>query len=203
MYPALANRARKAAGTRKNEESFSRTLFMQHEKFMDLALGEAQKALEVGEFPVGCVLVHNDQVVARGRRCHSGMAAVSELDHAEIVALRSLAAKSFSFDLHGLVAYATMEPCLMCYAALLLNGVRTIVYGCEDAMGGGLGLDLTRLSPLYRDMTVVITGGVRRLESLRLFRRFFSDPDNKYWQGSLLAEYTMAQPLAEEGRDND
>ena len=169
----------------------------QHEYFMDLALREAEKALAAGEFPVGCVLVRQGRVVARGRRLNSTGMAVNELDHAEIVALRALAAEE-PFPAPGeVVAYATMEPCLMCYAALLLSGVRTFIYGYEDAMGGGLGVELARLSPLYREMQVSITGGVRRDESLRLFRRFFADPANTYWQGSALAAYTLA--LGEKG----
>jgi tRNA(adenine34) deaminase len=161
--------------------------------YMDLALSQASEALAAGEFPVGCVIADGAGLVAEGRRRHSREQA-NELDHAEIVALRTLLDNSPAIDRAGLTVYSTMEPCLMCFSTLLLNGVHRIVYGYEDVMGGGTNLDLTPLAPLYRTMRVEVFPGVRRAESLALFRDFFADPANGYWQGSLLAEYTLAQP---------
>lgn len=161
---------------------------------MKQALSEAEIALAAGEFPVGCVLVAGDEIVARGRRLNSRTEPLSELDHAEIVALRSLAASNAPLKA-PLTAYSTMEPCLMCYASLLLNGVSTVVYAFEDPMGGGTGLELQRLSPLYRQMSPVVIGGICRIKSLSLFKRFFQNPTNSYWQDSFLASYTLAQAL--------
>jgi len=81
----------------------------------------------------------------------------------------------------------------MCFATLLLNGVRRFVFAYEDAMGGGTGLDLATLTPLYREMQVELVPHIRRGESLALFKAFFANPANPYWRGSLLAEYTLAQ----------
>ena len=164
-----------------------------HEHFMRLALEQAQKALDVGEFPVGCLLVRNGKVVAVGKRTHSRNREANELDHAEITALRELFAKKPEIDRSAITCYSTMEPCLMCYTTLLLNGVRHIVYGYEDAMGGGASLDLTTLTPLYQDMEVSITPHVLRKESLTLFKAFFANPQNDYWQESYLARYTLEQ----------
>jgi tRNA(adenine34) deaminase len=170
-----------------------------HENFMRQALAEARQSLAANEFPVGCVLVREGVVVASGRRINSRGPETNELDHAEIVALRNLTGGGSVPDRSGLTAYCTMEPCLMCYAALLLNGVCNIVYAYEDAMGGGTGITLTQLPRLYRRQQVVITPFILRPESLELFRRFFENPDNDYWQGSHLAEYTLksaADPLS-------
>jgi tRNA(adenine34) deaminase len=60
-------------------------------------------------------------------------------------------------------------------------------------MGGGTDLDLAGLKPLYRQMEVEVIPQVCRTESLELFREFFNNPDNDYWQDSLLAEYTLRQ----------
>jgi tRNA(adenine34) deaminase len=87
----------------------------------------------------------------------------------------------------------------MCYVTLLLNGIRTIVYAYEDIMGGGTNLDLNKLTPLYREMSVAITPHILRRESLELFRIFFADQDNTYWQDSPLARYTLEQIAAETG----
>jgi len=163
-----------------------------HMAFMQQALVEAEAALAAKEFPVGCVLVSGGEIVARGKRRNSSGPGLTELDHAEIMALRALAASS-SAPPQPLVVYATMEPCLMCYAALLLNGVRTIVYAYEDVMGGATATLLDRLPSLYQTMAPQIISDVGRNESLALFRRFFNDPANEYWRGSLLARYTLQQ----------
>jgi tRNA(adenine34) deaminase len=160
---------------------------------MTAALAEAEQALAAGEFPVGCVLVHEGEIVASGRRLNSQGPATNELDHAEIVALRQLFATRPELDRSRITAYSTMEPCLMCYSTLLLNNIRTIVYGYEDVMGGGTNLPLTHLLPLYQAMQPSITPHVLREESVALFKKFFADPRQAYWQGSLLADYTLRQ----------
>jgi tRNA(adenine34) deaminase len=163
---------------------------------MRLALQQAQQALANHEFPVGAVIVAGDEPVAIGRRENSRNETANELDHAEIVALRDLLGRRPDIDRRTLTVYSTMEPCLMCYSAMLLNGIRTFVYAYEDAMGGGTGLQLMGLPPLYQAMApeVRILPHVLRQESLALFKSFFTSPENDYWQGSLLADYTLAQP---------
>ncbi len=164
-----------------------------HEHFMHIALDEAKKALAAGEFPVGCVLVYNNEVIARGHRAHSGPENRNELDHAEIVALHNLFETHPDINPGGITCYCTMEPCLMCFAALLLSQVCTIVYGYEDAMGGGTKLPLGTLTPLYKNMKVDILPAVLRAESLALFKEFFSNKNTDYWQDSYLAEYTLSK----------
>ncbi len=164
-----------------------------HEHFMRIALDEAKLALNAGEFPVGCVLVANGQVLARGCRQHSQGSQPFELDHAEIVALRDLEAHHPEADRTAITAYSTMEPCLMCLATLMLNNVTRIVYAFEDVMGGGAGLDRQGLAPLYRDKEVTLMPGVLRAESLALFQQFFRDPANRYWQESPLAQHVLSQ----------
>ena len=171
-----------------------------HETYMREALLEAREALVAGEFPVGCVMVHGEEIVSRGRRINSKAPNENELDHAEITALRKLFAQHPEIERSRIVVYSTMEPCLMCYVTLLLNGIRTIVYAYEDIMGGGTSLDLKELTPLYREMSVEITGHILRRESLALFKTFFSGQDNAYWQDSALARYTLAQTAAETGK---
>jgi tRNA(adenine34) deaminase len=163
-----------------------------HEFFMEGALTEAESALRRGEFPVGAVMVLNNRIVSRGARTNSKSGG-NELDHAEIVALRILREQVPETNLSEVVLYSTMEPCLMCFSALILNGIRTIVYGYEDVMGGGTGLDLSTLPSLYREMEIDIIPGVCRNQSLNFFKQFFLDENNLYWRGSLLARYTLEQ----------
>ena len=164
----------------------------EHELFMTAALGESAKAARAGDFPVGCVLVLNKQIVATGFRRNSTING-NEIDHAEIVALRELISVQNSADLSEVILYSTMEPCLMCFSTLILNGIRTIVYGYEDAMGGGTQLKLDELPPLYADMKVTVIPHILRNQCLHLFKEFFSDNENVYWKDSLLARYTLQQ----------
>lgn len=166
-----------------------------HEHFMRIALGQAEEALALGEFPVGAVIVHRERIVATGQRHHTlaQKESVNEIDHAEVLALRTLLAREEPIDPAELVVYATMEPCLMCFSTLILNGLRHIVYAYEDVMGGGTNLPLSQLSPLYAEMEVVVTSHVLRQQSLKLFQRFFANPENQYWKDSLLANYTLNQ----------
>ena len=132
---------------------------MGHEEYMAMALEQAQDAFEKGEFPVGCVIVENGKVIARGGRCGTGskMRIASEIDHAEIRALKSLEVSQIRFDPEKTALYATMEPCLMCYGAIILSGIRTIVYAYEDAMGGGTGCSFENMPPLYKNSRINMT----------------------------------------------
>lgn len=161
---------------------------------MDLALREAEKALGRGEFPVGCVFVAGGRVLARGSRRGTAAGGGDELDHAEILALRRLARRRPPADPAAVTLYCTLEPCLMCFGALLIHGIGAVVYAYEDVMGGGTGADRSAMRPLYRDRTIRVRAGVRRKESLSLFKRFFRDPRQSYWRGSLLARAVLDEP---------
>jgi tRNA(adenine34) deaminase len=161
---------------------------------MDDALEMAEAALAQGEFPVGSVIADGSAVVARGHRTGTTTGAPNEIDHAEINALKQLSMTGPHLDRADLTIYSTMEPCLMCFAAIVLSGVKRIVYAYEDVMGGGTACDLNRLPLLYRKAQPTVIAGIRRRASLNLFQRFFAEPGNDYWADSLLSRYTLSQP---------
>jgi len=164
---------------------------------MRIALTEAEAALDAGEFPVGCALVQDGRVIAQGRRTHSSGSHYNELDHAEVSTLRLLLAEKPQTDCRLITAYSTMEPCLMCYATLLLSGIRRFVWAFEDIMGGGTNIPLDQLHDLYSAMRVELVPNVLRRESLILFQNFFRR--YPYWQNSQLAWYTLEQSLENKG----
>jgi len=166
-----------------------------NEYFMKLALDQARIAFAKGEFPVGCVIVQGEKVIATGARQGTARDSpfFSEIDHAEIRALKSLEASESGFKPEESVLFCTMEPCLMCFAAIILAGIKKIVYAYEDAMGGGTNSCLASMAPLYRDAKMEIVPGVLREKSLDLFYDFFNKETNLYWKGSFLEEYTLAQ----------
>lgn len=169
---------------------------MDYAYFMGKALAQAREALSRGEFPVGCVIVRGGRIIATGARRGTAGGAVNETDHAEMLALRRLESLGPEVAREELALFCTMEPCLMCFGAILLSGIGTLVWAYEDAMGGGTACDRSILSPLYRDRRITIVPRVLRAESLSLFKSFFRNPANGYWAGSLLAEYTLAQEEA-------
>ena len=166
---------------------------MNNEKFMKKALEMAEDALAQGEFPVGCVMVHREDILVSGARTGTTGNGKNELDHAELVALRRLIELGNTVEPGEITVFCTMEPCLMCYAALILAGFGKIVYAYEDVMGGGISCELSRLKPLYKNSLITVVPDVMRTQSLNLFQTYFSNPANSYWKNSLLAEYTLAQ----------
>ncbi len=166
------------------------------EKFMGLALEEARKALAAGDFPVGCVIADGQQVVASGFRTASRGVMANEIDHAEIIALRHFVKSPLDIPKERLCLYSTLEPCLMCFGAILISGIHRIVYAFEDVMGGGTRCNRQELPPLYRDIDLTIVGNVLREESIALMRAFFSNPDNRYLRDTLFARYAMGHTAA-------
>jgi tRNA(adenine34) deaminase len=167
-----------------------------HIDYMHKAVSLAQMALDKDEFPVGCLLTYKDQIIASGVRTGTNQQVPSELDHAEMIALRELEKQAARLPRDRMTLYSTLEPCLMCYGAILLSGIGTLVYAYEDAMGGGTSCDRSSLPSLYRNNGMRIIKGVCRSESLSLFKTYFSRPGIDYWRDSLLATYTMNQPVS-------
>lgn len=160
---------------------------------MEKALDQAKKALAKGEFPVGCVLVYEDNIIATGSRKATRGSCINEIDHAEITALRCLYRHHNNIVNSKITLFSTLEPCLMCFGAILLSGIGKIVYAYEDIMGGGVACDLTKLTSLYNSYTISIIPDILRAESLELFKAYFANSKNTYLKGSLLSAYTIEQ----------
>lgn len=103
---------------------------------MQVALGEADLAAREGEIPIGCVIRSaSGSELARGHNLREQLSDVTA--HAEVVALRRAAKAIGSWRLPGATVYITLEPCVMCAAALVHARVARVVYGCDDPKGGG------------------------------------------------------------------
>jgi tRNA(adenine34) deaminase len=140
---------------------------------MLLALAEADAAADLGEVPVGCVIVNADgESLGRGR---NGREALGDpTAHAEILAIRAAAQRVGGWRLEGTTAYVTLEPCAMCAGALVLARVPRVVFGCTDPKAGavttmfGVGTD-ARLNHRFE-----VTGGVLAQECALRLQRFFA-----------------------------
>src|SRR3954451_3615917 len=130
--------------------SASRGFFPRDEYFMQLALREAERALEHDDVPIGAVLVHEGEVLAAARNERELRG--DPTAHAEVLALREASARLGTWRLVDTVLYVTLEPCAMCAGAIVLARVPRVVYAADDpqagAGGGGLGgLAATNLNP--------------------------------------------------------
>jgi tRNA(adenine34) deaminase len=142
-------------------------------EFMRLALAEAQLAQAHGEVPVGAVIVQNDQIIARAGNSPIGLHDPSA--HAEMVALRTAGSTLQNYRLDGTVLYVTLEPCLMCAAAIVHARVRRVVFGAFDPRAGAAGgmLDVFALKGLNHRVDVF--GGVLEQECRALLNGFFAN----------------------------
>ena len=110
---------------------------MQDETFMLLALEEARLALAEGETPVGCVIVRDGRIIARGHnRRHNDHDPTA---HAEILAIRRAASVLGDWRLSGCTLYVTLEPCPMCAGAILMARLSRLVFGASDPAQGCAG----------------------------------------------------------------
>ena len=107
------------------------------EKYIKLALKEAQKALNKDEVPIGCVIVKDDKVISRGHNLRETKNSV--IKHAEIVAIEKACKKLNSWRLVDCEIYVTLEPCAMCAGAIYQARIKRVIFGADDLKGGALG----------------------------------------------------------------
>lgn len=137
------------------------------EKYMTLALHEAQKALQDGEVPVGCVIVSENQIVGRGHNMTEALRDVTA--HAEIQAITAAAQTLGGKYLTDCSLYVTVEPCVMCAGAIGWAQVKKVVYGCADDKRG-----FTQFAPNALHPKTSVKSGVLENECRQLMQDFFS-----------------------------
>lgn len=143
------------------------------QEFLQLALAQARSAGQLGEVPVGAVLVRGEQIIATG--FNQPIAAHDPTAHAEIQALRGGAQALQSYRLTDTTLYVTLEPCLMCAAAIVHARVRRVVFGAWDPRAGAAGSMLDAFALPGLNHRVDVFGGVLAEECAALLRRFFED----------------------------
>jgi tRNA(adenine34) deaminase len=103
---------------------------LDHERFMREALLEGEIAGKAGERPIGAVIVHDNEIIARGRARHTERE--SNVAHAEMNALLQSERYLYATHASDCVIYTTVEPCVMCFGAIVMSNIRYIVYGLND-----------------------------------------------------------------------
>jgi tRNA(adenine34) deaminase len=143
------------------------------ELFMEEALRAAQRALEIGEVPVGAVVVCGGRVIARG--WNQNLSNNDPTAHAEVVALREAAAIVGNHRLGDCELFATIEPCAMCAGALVHARVKRLVYGADDPKAGAVRSVMQVLNHPLLNHRMEVQGGVLAGRSAELLQAFFRD----------------------------
>ena len=143
------------------------------EKFMREALRQAKKAYAKSETPIGCVIVYEGRVIARGynRRNTDG----NTLAHAELTAIRKATKVIGDWRLEGCTIYVTLEPCPMCAGAIVQARIPECVIGCMNPKAGCAGSGINLLDMQGFNHQVQVRRGVLEEECSKLMKEFFRE----------------------------
>ena len=143
------------------------------EKFMKAAITQARKAYAIDEVPIGCVIVQNDKIIARGYNRRN--IDKNTLAHAELSAIRKASKKTGDWRLEDCTMYVTLEPCQMCAGAIVQSRMKRVVIGSMNAKAGCAGSVLNLLQMQQFNHQVEITRGVREEECSQMLSQFFRE----------------------------
>lgn len=143
------------------------------EKFMKAALREAKKAYVIHEVPIGCVIVQDDKIIARGYNRRN--TDKNTLAHAELTAIRKASKKTGDWRLEDCTMYITLEPCQMCAGAIVQSRMKKVVIGAMNPKAGCAGSVLNLLQMPKFNHQVEITIGVLEEECASMLSGFFSE----------------------------
>ena len=147
---------------------------MTDEDFMREALREAQAAYDIGEVPIGAVLVDaSGAIVARGHNLRE--TAHDATAHAEMIAIRAACEALHRWRLSGLTLYVTIEPCPMCAGAIVMSRLDRVVYGSTDAKAGACESLFNIPGHPALNHAPVMTAGVLQEECAAIMKCFFRE----------------------------
>lgn len=140
-------------------------------RYMGYAIAEARRALEIGEVPVGCVIVHDGQIIGKA---HNQREVLQDpTAHAEILAITQAAAHFKSWRLEDVKLYVTLEPCPMCAGAIILARVAEVYFGAFDLKAGACGTLMNLLEDPRFNHNPKVTPGLLADECGALLSEFF------------------------------
>ena len=141
------------------------------EKFMREAIRQAGKAAAIGDVPIGCVIVHEGKIIARGYNRRNKEKTV--LAHAELLAMRKACKKIGDWRLEECTMYVTLEPCQMCAGAIVQARIGRVVIGSMNPKAGCAGSILNLLDMKEFNHQVEVETGVLREECSEILSSFF------------------------------
>ena len=144
-----------------------------HEKFMREAIRQAKRAYALDEVPIGCVIVQDGKIIARGYNRRN--TDKNTLSHAELIAIRKAAKKTGDWRLEGCTMYITLEPCQMCAGAMVQARLTEAVIGSMNPKAGCAGSVLNILEMPQFNHQGQVTRGVLETECSEMLSRFFRE----------------------------
>ena len=168
---------RQSANRKVAQPESPSTILHSDELFMEEALRAAQRALEIGEVPVGAVVVCGGRVLGRG--WNQNLTGNDPTAHAEVVALREAGANLGNHRLEDCELFATIEPCAMCAGALVHARIKRLVYGADDAKAGAVHSVIQVLNHPQLNHRMEVRSGVLAGRSAELLQAFFRSRRNK------------------------
>ena len=142
-----------------------------HEYWMRFALREAEKAYELDEVPIGCVIIKDHAIVGRGYNQTEQLK--DSTAHAEMIAVTAASSTVDSRFLTGCTMYVTLEPCPMCAGALVNSRVETLVFGAYDPKAGACGTLYTITEDDRLNHRIHTIGGILDAECARILKAYF------------------------------
>lgn len=155
----------------------------QDEKYMKAALREAKKAYKLDEVPIGCVIVQNDKIIARGYNRRN--TDKNTLAHAEISAIKKASKKTGDWRLEDCTMYVTLEPCQMCAGAIVQSRLGKVVIGSMNPKAGCAGSVINLLQMKQFNHQVEMVTGVLDEECSTMLSGFFQELREKKKQAKL------------------
>ena len=143
------------------------------ERFMKEAIRQAKKACALEEVPIGCVIVHEGKIIARGYNRRN--TDKNTLSHAELNAIRKASKKLGDWRLEGCTMYVTLEPCQMCSGAIVQSRMTRVVVGCMNPKAGCAGSILNLLQMSEFNHQVELETGVLEEECSHMMKQFFKE----------------------------
>jgi tRNA(adenine34) deaminase len=141
--------------------------------FMSEALQEAQRAKELGEVPVGAIVVHRGEIIGRG--CNQPILRHDPSAHAEMRAIRQAAQHLGNYRLPECELFVTLEPCIMCAGAILHSRIARVVYAATDPKTGAAGSVINPFADCRLNHQTQVVDGVMAHESADMLRAFFRE----------------------------
>ena len=147
------------------------------EKWMQIAIEEAKLAMRENEIPVGSILVKNEKIIAQAH--NQSILNNDPTAHAEIQVLRKAGKQQENYRLVGSTLYVTLEPCAMCFGAMIHARIERIVFGASDPKTGVCGSCIDLNNESFFNHKISITGGILDKECSELLRLFFKSKRSK------------------------
>lgn len=146
-------------------------MFDDNVRYMQMAVREARRAEELGEVPIGCVIVHENQVIGKAHNQREMLQ--DPTAHAEVLAITQAANHLKSWRLEGAKLYVTLEPCPMCAGAIILSRIAEVYFGAFDPKAGVCGTLMNLLADKRFNHQPAVTSGLLADECGALLTNFF------------------------------